>query len=197
MGHYREAQGVHENILRLVVEGDDGDDRTVDTVPSQTARKHLDLLKQSYLRLQGWDKSAAVYKDLVHSLIQMYKGQPEWKDVSGIETWNFNKEKPSDTLDKFVAPSDWEFAKPGTFDEEGNALDPKGLRRPGMGVKRATSNWGIGEVHRALHGFSSTSSFTSEHTNGVTKRQAAANLEDDDGGYEGATEPMKVNGIKA
>lgn len=55
MGHYREAQGVHESILRLVVEGDDGDDRTIDTMPSQTALKHVNLLKQSFLRLKGWD----------------------------------------------------------------------------------------------------------------------------------------------
>ena len=51
MGHYREAQGVHENVLRLVVEGDDGDDRTLDTMEAVRAKKQLELLKQSYLRL--------------------------------------------------------------------------------------------------------------------------------------------------
>ena len=178
MGHYREAQGVHESILRLVTEGDDGDDRTLDTMPSQTARKHLDLLKQSYLRLQGWDKSADTYKALFHALVQMYKGQPGWKDVAGIETWNFNKEKPSDTLDKFVAPSEWEFARPEDLEEHTDALSSKGLRRPGMGVKRATSNWGINEVHRVLHS-------TNGHTNGLQKQQA---VEDDEDGYMSATE---------
>ncbi len=156
MAHYREAQGVHESILRLVVEGDDGDDRTIDTMPSQTALKHVNLLKQSFLRLKGWDKSAATYKDLVNALREMYKGEPEWKDVQGIDTWDFNKEKPSETLGNFVAPTEWEFAKPEDLDERSDVKAKKGLRRPGMGVKRATSNWGIGEVHRVLHGLPSS-----------------------------------------
>lgn len=156
MGHYREAQGVHENILRLVVEGDDGDDRTIDTMPSQTARKHVDLLKQSFLRLKGWDKSATTYKDLVNALREMYKGEPQWKDVQGIDTWGFNKEQPSETLGNSVAPKEWDSAKPEDLDEQGDVKGTKGLRRPGMGVKRATSNWGIGEVHRVLHGLPSS-----------------------------------------
>ena len=203
MGHHREAQGLYEGILRLVVEGDDGDDRTLDEMPSPAARKHLDLLKQSYLRLQGWDKSAATYKDLVHSLIQMYHGNSEWKDATGIETWNFNKEKPSDTLGKFVAPKEWEFARAEDLDEQGDARETKGhLRRPGMGVKRATSNWGIGEVRRVLHGFSSekvTPTTTNGYANGIGKEKSvskAAIAEDDDDGYESATEEPRVNGVK-
>lgn len=152
MGHYREAQGVHENILRLVVEGDDGDDRTLDTMASQTALKHVNLLKQSLLRLKGWDISAATYKDLVDALRQMYKAEPGWNHVHGVETWDFIKEKPSETLGNFIAPKDWEFAKPDDLDEKGELEGRKGLRRSGMNMKRATSNWGIGELHRVSHG---------------------------------------------
>ena len=177
MGHYREAQGVHENILRLAVEGDDGDDRTVDTLPSQTARKHLDLLKQSFLRLKGWDKSPATYKELVNALIELYKGKPEWKDVHAIDNWN-NKEQPSETLGKFVAPKDWEFAKAEELNEQGNVKESKGLRRPGMGVKRATSNWGMGEVHRVLHGLPDDAAekieSMSNGSNGMMKTPQAA-----------------------
>lgn len=201
MGHYREAQGVHENVLRLVVEGDDGDDRTHDTVESEPVRNQLDLLKQSYLRLQGWDKSAASYKELVHSVIQMYKGQPGWKDVGGAETWNFSKEKPSDTLGKFVAPkgADWEFVKREDLDDQGDAREHKGSHLPGMGVKRATSNWGIGEVQRVLHGSSGKPNSMNGQTNGVGKQQAPKPmlLDDDDDGYESATEGPKPKGIKA
>ena len=191
-GHYRESQGVHENILRLVTEGDDGDDRTLDELSPHDARKQLDLLRQSYLRLQGWDKSAANYKAIVDELIQMYKGKPEWKDVKSIDTWNFSKEKPSETFGKFAPPKNWEFASSGDLDEQGNAHKSSGPRRPGMGVKRATSNWGIDEVRRVLHGFSEKVNGTA---NGVQKQQALPAYEDEDG-YESATEQPKANGIK-
>ena len=75
--------GLHEEILRLVVEGDDGDDRTLDTMEPGTARQNLDWLKVSYQRLYGWDKSARVYKDLMDELlsVQEYKGKAEFKDA--------------------------------------------------------------------------------------------------------------------
>ena len=146
---------MHEAILRLVVEGDDGDDNTMDTVPAQTARQHIDLLKQSHLRLKGWDKRATTYKDLVDAVIEMYKHQPEFKSTQGIDAWNFNKEKPSDALGKFVAPTDWSFAEAEELAENNmgdGQMNQGGLRRPGMGVKRSTSYWGMSEEHRVLHG---------------------------------------------
>lgn len=207
MGHYREAQGVHESILRLVVEGDDGDDRTLDTMDAETARKHLDLLKQSYLRLKGWDKSASLYKDLVSAVINMYKDSAAFKDVQGTESWNFSKEKPSETLGKFVTPREWEFAKPENLDAKGDAKDIKGSRRQGMGVKRATSNWGIGVIQRMLHGFSEEDEGAGnggiyEETNGTNgvKKSEGANKKLmldpalDDHGYESAAEEPLVSG---
>ena len=204
MGHYREAQGVHENILRLVVEGDDGDDRTIDTMSPKAARKHLDLLKQSYLRLKGWDKSPALYKDLVSALMKTYKGKPEWKDVHGTDSWNCNKEHASETLGKFVAPKEWEFAGPEDLDAQGDVKETKGLRRPGMGVKRATSNWGIGEVHRVLHGLPEQETWTDDGKigGGLVKMPELKMPEigvkamngDEEDGYESAAEEVVLNG---
>jgi len=198
MGHYREAQGVHENILRLVVEGDDGDDRTVDTMASQTALKHVNLLKQSFLRLKGWDKSVATYRDLVDALRQMYKAEPGWKDVYGVETWDFNKEKPSETLGNFVAPKDWEFVKPEDLDEKGELKGRKGLRRSGMNMKRATSNWGIGEVHRVSHGSPSLANGGGENGDVSSKSPVdthkPAAVESNDGHGSTAKKPV-ANGV--
>lgn len=122
------------------MDGDDDDDRTVDTMTSAVAREQLDLLKQSYLRLKGWDKSASSYKSLVDALVGMYTGRPEWKDVQSFDGWSFEKERPSETLGKFVAPIKWEFA--GVADLEHGVMNG-GHRSPGTGVRRATINWGI------------------------------------------------------
>jgi hypothetical protein len=150
-GHYREAMAVHEEILRHVVEGDDGDDRTPDTMSSQMARKHFDLLKRSYLRLGGWDKSPSTYKDLVQGLISMeeYKGKPEWQGVQNTDKWTTKEQ--ADALGTFVAPKEWEFVDP----ESVTGGELKGIakhERPKMGVKRATSNWGMGLSHDLMYG---------------------------------------------
>ncbi len=150
-GHYREAQGVHENILRLVVEGDDGDDRTPDTMKSKAARQHVELLKQSFLRLKGWDKSQNVYRELIDELTHMpeYKSDAEWRKVANVDQWNI-KEPPSETLGKYAPPQSWEFANKQSA--SGNGEVRVAPRRSGMGMKRATSNWGIGLIHRFLNG---------------------------------------------
>lgn len=157
MGHYREAQGVHENILRLVVEGDDGDDRTQDTMEPETALTQLELLKQSFLRLHGWDKSPEIYTELVTDLKNMpeYESSKEWKEVRLPSEWNA-KEPASETMGKFSAPEEWDFVS-------GDKGEKEVKRRPGMNVNRATSNWGLGLVHRFLHG-----EHEGERTNGVT-----------------------------
>ena len=148
MGHHREAQGVHENILRLVVEGDDGDDRTLDTMTSARALQQLELLKQTFLRLHGWDKSPEIYAELIHDLKRMpeYRDVREWKEVRSPTEWN-TKEQPSETVGRFAPPEVWDFVE-----VESQGRKEVHHRRPGMGVKRATSNWGLGLVHRFLHG---------------------------------------------
>ena len=191
MGHYREAMGVHENILRLVVEGDDGDDRTVDTMDSKRVKTHVDLLKQCYLRLQGWDKSAATYKDLVDSILHMeeYRHKPEWQGVHGTDHWD-KKEPASETVGKFVAPKEWEFEDPKTANKHGNGKEPVSNKHPGMGMKRATSNWGMNYFRHVLNG-----DHKEEHRNGngIKKPEITAkalNSEGDDDGYESATEQV-------
>jgi len=142
-GHHREAMGVHEDILRLVVEGDDGDDRTLDTMPPETAIKHLKELKRTYQRLGGWDKSAETYKELVDQLLAMpvYKNSTEFKGEKGVETWNV-KEKPE--KEAFKGPSDWGFVEKGLLSDKGELVcggAEVGSPRRG-GLRRVSSHWG-------------------------------------------------------
>ena len=195
MGHTREAQGVHEDILRLVVEGDDGDDRTLDTTDSDTALRQIELLKQSFLRLGGWDKSRDVYDGLVSDLKKMpeYSSIKEWKTLALPSEWN-PKEAPSKTLGRFVAPTHWQFIAPH---EEEEVRDVRGVaspkqpstpHRPGMGVKRATSNWGLGLVHKFMHGDHghANGGAASPKMNGMRSAGKKAPVVDDDDGYESA-----------
>ncbi|KAL8632383.1 hypothetical protein Q9189_001860 [Teloschistes chrysophthalmus] len=143
MGHYREAMDVHEGVLRLVVEGDDGDERTRDEVDSETAMKQVELLKQSFLRLKGWSKAEEVYTELVAELKEMppFHTEKAWKELRLPNEWNV-KEAPEETLGRFVAPADWGFV--GKGGEEARRV----VSGKGGGVKRATSNWGIGALSR-------------------------------------------------
>ena len=183
MGHYREAMGVHEKILRLVVEGDDGDDRTVDTMKSKRVKMHVELLKQSFLRLQGWDKSEAMYINLVNAILNMeeYKHGQEWHGVRGADHWN-KKEPASDSIGKFVVPEKWEFEDPKTADQQ------DGPQRQGMGMKRATSNWGLGSFRNAWNGYHDEY----HNGNGIHKHEGAKplTLDGDDDGYESAAEEV-------
>ena len=189
MGHYREAMGVHENVLRLVVDGDDGDDRTVDTMESQRVKMHVEWLKQSYLRLKGWDKSAATYQDLVNAILHMkeYRHQPEWQGVRGTDHWD-KKEPASDSIGRFVLPKQWEFEDPETATPSDGAKENE---RSGMAMRRATSNWGLNYFRHILNG-----DHESDHRNGngtMTEIPEAAKpfiLDGDDDGYESAEEEM-------
>ena len=180
MGHYREAMGVHENVLRLVVEGDDGDDNTVDTMDSKRVKTHLEWLKQSYLRLQGWDKSEATYRDLVTAILGMeeHRHGAEWQGVRGIEHWD-KKEPASDSVGKFVVPKEWEFE------------DPAVSKRSGMGMKRATSNWGLSSFR---HGWNGDHEEHPRYQNGhgvqMTEAAKPLVLDGDDDGYESAAEEV-------
>ncbi|MCJ1420615.1 hypothetical protein MMC32_006973 [Xylographa parallela] len=152
VGHYREAMGVHEDILRLIVEGDDDDDGTIDTVTPHVARQHLDLLKYSYQRLKGWDKSEAVYKSIVTRLLHMreYKGSKAFDGAQPIEKWS--KDEQPGTKGMFVAPQQWEFVDPDHITKQGEVVYHGVPRRPGVGAMRAVSNWGMASIYRLLHG---------------------------------------------
>lgn len=150
MGHYREAQDLHESLLRLIVEGDDGDDRTQDDANSETAMKQVTLLKQSFLRLHGWNKSLETYVELIRELKDMpeYKGEKQLKQLSQPNEWN-SKETPSETIGTFVAPKEWELVKAEHVGEDGSVKTPT---RSGKNMKRATSNWGLGIFNRFANG---------------------------------------------
>ena len=170
-GHYREAMAVHEEILRLAVEGDDGDDRTHDYMKPQAARKHLDLLKCSYQRLGGWDKSLSVYQDIVAHLINMkeFKSNEHFKNAHTPDKWNVKEDAGS--FGKFAAPEKWEFVNPDHVTAKGEVRDSPVAKRPGLGTHRASSNWGMGLIHRFLHGdHDHENDHTHKHHhNGVTK----------------------------
>lgn len=153
-GHYREAMAVHEEILRLVVEGDDGDDKIPDTVQPHMAKYHLDMLKRSYQRLGGWDKNQSVYNQLVDRLLSMPEyNDPVFKGVTGIEKWEA-KAKVDDGMGQFEVPEKWEFIDPNLLNDNGDLIDRKysGPSTCGLGVKRVTSNWGMGSVYEDLFG---------------------------------------------
>ena len=141
--------GVHEEILRLVVEGDDDDDRTLDTMEPEMAKHHLDLLKRAYQRLGGWDKSSSTYKLLVDDLIKMYQGESAWQGVQHTDKWNA-KETP-DAMGKLSPPQNWEFAEPGDVTDKGEIKHNGVAKRPGKGVRRARSSWGIKLFGRPQH----------------------------------------------
>ncbi|KAL8713127.1 MAG: hypothetical protein Q9220_002648 [cf. Caloplaca sp. 1 TL-2023] len=195
MGHFREAQGVHESILRLIVEGDDGDDRTQDDTDSKSAINQVELLKQSFLRLHGWDKSPEIYKDLIHDIKEMpaYASQPEWKNVRPVSEWN-PKEPASETLGKYEAPQSWGLV---TKQNKGEARDSSSQARPKMNVKRVTSNWGMNIVHNLFHGSHGNENenwngvVEERKTNGVNGVKKQAEIRDEeDGGYESAAEEV-------
>ena len=181
MGHHREAMGVHENILRLVVEGDDGDDRTVDTMDSKRVKMHVEWLKQCYLRLHGWDKSPAVYEDLVRAILHMeeHGHKPEWQGVQGVEHWDYKKEAASDSVGTFVVPREWEFEDRAKI----------AAKRPGLDMKRATSNWGLDHFR---YDSDRENEERYRNGNGAKKGEAAktAIFDGDEDGFESATEEV-------
>lgn len=189
MGNHREAQDLQETILRLVVEGDDGDERTHDTMDSKTALHQVDLLKQSFLRLGGWNKDRIVYVDFIKELKEMpeFKDEKPWKQLHLPSEWD-SKETPSATVGKFIMPEKWEFVRSEEISDSGAIKET--LSKPGMGTKRATSNWGLGLSHRFVHG-DHTHGRTNGDTNGrgrIAGKKAIAI--DDKEGYESAEEEV-------
>lgn len=210
MGHHREAMGVHENILRLVVEGDDGDDSTVDTMESARVRMHVEWLKQCHLRLQGWDKSAATYRDLVDAILHMepYAHKPEWQNVRGTEHWDKGKEAASDSVGKFAVPTEWKVdddvetaANKKNKQDDYVAKKENGnnktitYKRSGLGMKRATSNCGLNHFGHVLNGGYDEEKqhhHQQSNGNGAEKAESAKPLifDGEDDGYESAAEEV-------
>jgi len=145
-GQYRQAMSLHDDILHLVVEGDDGDDRTWDLMTAPKVRVHINLLRRSYERLGGWDKDASNYIELIDALliIPAYKGKDEFKGLKAVKAWKPD-DRSEEINDRFVVPEDWGFLTGEAEIPDGTPTAP--AARPKMGVKRATSNWGMGFLH--------------------------------------------------
>ncbi|KAL8864710.1 MAG: hypothetical protein Q9198_009692 [Flavoplaca austrocitrina] len=151
---------------------------------SPTARHQVELLKQSFLRLRGWDKSPDIYADLIRDLKAMpeYRSQPEWADVKPTNEWN-PKEAASETEGKFEAPQKWYLVKPESFNEKGEIKEPqKSSKRPGMSAKRVTSNWGMNFVNKMVNG---------GHENGVDNGVQKNGYPTDSGNGKSSTEEVE------
>lgn len=144
-GHYNEAMKLHEEVLRLVVEGDDSDDSTIDTVTPKRALAEVNMLKQCYLRMKGWDKNPQVYKELVDRIVAMpvYKKDPLFKGFKSFDSWNL-KEQPDGSTD-FKPTTDWKLVD--EFTANGGSVPI--CKDPRKTMKRITSNWGVdlGTLH--------------------------------------------------
>lgn len=139
-GHYNEAMRLHEDILRLIVDGDDSDDKTIDTVSAKRASEEIAMLKQCYLRRKGWDKKPEVYKELVDQTLAMpvYKNDPAFKPLQKFESWTL-KEKPDGDKD-FKPVVKWMLIEVQNEKNKGKAVNGKNSR---MSLRRITSNWGM------------------------------------------------------
>ncbi|KAL8864489.1 MAG: hypothetical protein Q9174_007334, partial [Haloplaca sp. 1 TL-2023] len=110
MGHHREAMDLHESVLRLVVEGDDGDERTLDEAGGEVVVEQVERLRQAALRLKGFNKDKAVYVELVRELkgMEQYRDEKRVRGLSLPDQWNL-KDQASETRGRFEAPKNWGF----------------------------------------------------------------------------------------
>ncbi|KAG9912827.1 hypothetical protein KCV05_g14011, partial [Aureobasidium melanogenum] len=154
-----EALNVHEEILQLIVSGDDGDERTVDTVSADTARQQVDLLKAAYQRNGGWVKSADFYKKLVTDLTKMYSKSAEFKNLQPVKEWQAKPDNTTASTGVFEKPQQWMFVvkddilppKGGKHNhssasEEGFQRAPQPIKKgkqTGWSLRRVSDLWGM------------------------------------------------------
>jgi hypothetical protein len=138
---YGEALTVHEEILQLIVSGDDGDDRTTDTVSAVTARRQLNLLKAAYQRNGGWVKSPDMYKKLVNQLIGLFTKNEEFKNCQPVREWQAKLDSTMANVGIFEKPTQWEFVveEDVVARMNGGAHDHDGVNNGGGG-SRANGN---------------------------------------------------------
>ncbi|KAF2144333.1 uncharacterized protein K452DRAFT_246663, partial [Aplosporella prunicola CBS 121167] len=109
-GNHRAAMGVYERVLREVLDAYE-EYGMIDTAEgAQLAVTYLELLKRSFLRLGGWDKDAAQYRNLYGQLRELFQGEQAWSANAvashGID-WNV-KEK-GNGLGMWKQPASFEF----------------------------------------------------------------------------------------
>ena len=101
---YRDAMALHEEVLRLVLYGDEETEAEANQDLPEIARVHLELLKRSYTRLGEWDKSADVYKSLYDELAKEYPQKIQ--SVGQIDRWA--RSGATDARGTFTPPQKWE-----------------------------------------------------------------------------------------
>jgi hypothetical protein len=199
-GHFREAMGVHEDIIRLIVEGDDDDDHTTDTVSSEEAFKQIQLLELAYKRMGAWDKPDSVYKDLTMRLLKMpeHAKYLKQRDCKSSDHWNTKKVESARGL--FKKPETWDFAKPSDFAHDDHVLHGH-LHGSLFGAlsgfghsQRPISNPPI--YYQAADGHSNGLNGDSKaRPNGGAPRRIASNW--GQGLYANIGEPEATNGVKS
>jgi hypothetical protein len=157
---YADTLNVHEEIIQLIVSGDDGDDRTTDIVSTKIARQQVDLLKAAYQRNGGWVKSAKFYQKLVTDLIKKFSKTAEFKDLQPVQEWQAKPDNTTAHVGLFQKPQQWMFivendvvpAKDGEKHIHGNtskegfqrAPQPlKQIKQSGWSLRRVSDLWGM------------------------------------------------------
>ena len=156
---YADAMGVHEETIQLIVSGDDGDDRTVDTVNAATARHQVNMLKAAYQRNGSWVKSADTYKTLVTQLIGMFANSSDFHNLQPVQEWTAKPDESTAKISVFEKPTQWMFvikddilpleggsSVNGSTGEEGFKRAPLPAnknKQTGWSLRRISDLWGM------------------------------------------------------
>lgn len=156
-GRWREAMGVHEDLIRVAIQEDEDFDE--DGEPDYKLERaqavelvvqQLQLLRLAHARLGGWDKSERAYHDLYAMAAKKFGDEVTGK-VSPVEKWAGKADKSLEAqVGAFVMGEPWTIRKypnepVGSSIASTQTTPTKGLRRPQNQVKRATSNWGLND----------------------------------------------------
>ncbi|THW36752.1 hypothetical protein D6C90_00605 [Aureobasidium pullulans] len=169
---YSDALNVHEEIIQLIVSGDDGDDRTIDVVSASTARQQVDLLKAAYQRNGGWVKSPDFYRKLINNLTKMFSKSSEFKNIQPVQEWQAKPDNSTASIGIFEKPQQWMFVVQddilpleggkqiqGTTAEDGFSRAPlpmKKIKQSGWSLRRISDLWGmkqqpsVGNLHAEI-----------------------------------------------
>ena len=135
---YRDAMGLHEELLRLVLYGDEETEVDADQDLAEIARVQLELLKRSYTRLGEFDKSPDTYRTLYEELNKEFPGK--FKDVGHIDRWA--KSGQTDAMGTFVTPAKWEIIEKKSLEVAKREQAEKAKKRP-TAYQRARASWGF------------------------------------------------------
>ena len=105
---HRDAMGLHEEVLRLVLYGDEESEEELKDIDlPEIARVNLELLKRTYQRLGEFDKSPETYRYLYEDLLKEFPDKI--KSVGPIDKWAIKG--PADNMGAFAVPQRWEIIK--------------------------------------------------------------------------------------